>query len=285
MDEADIKPEQADAMPGLEPTAPTADAPVITKGERPRYKSYSKLLDVLLEINSSRYTPATKRFDLSSPSFVPSSLPPVVVEDPVTLPPPTKSLQSLQATVAYTHRNLPDPSVLPADLQADANGWPGYLTPEHEETYTNTLDEHLTSESRLLSGSEVKPVSLKPTKVTLTERDFALQNPVSVHNWLRKHQPQVFDGKDKDSDKGGKSPPPSRKKKGTKQEPTDTVDEDGDADSVVFGSAKAKKKRDDDAYRPKGGHQRPQKRKREKEDGEGKVGKKSRKSNGADDES
>lgn len=242
----------------------------------------SQLLDVLLEINDSKHTPANRRYDLTSPSSRPSHLPELPRGDSLNLPPPTKSLRSLQNIAAHTPYDLVDTSVLPADLQADSQGWPGFLPMDREEAYIHAADA---KNANVLAVPDARSADARTPKHTLTERDFAIQNPVSVHNWLRKHQPQVFDGKDKESERGGKSPPPGRKKKPlAKPEPTDTVDEDGDADSVAFGSAKAKRKREDDAYRPKGGHSRPQKRKREVGEAENKAGKKPRKSNGAEDE-
>ena len=98
------------------------------------------------------------------------------------------------------------------------------------------------------------------------DRDMALRNPVSVYNWLRKHQPQVFlqdnEMQSEKAAKGASSRTSKRASASIKQEP-ELYDDDGIA--VDAGSSsRGKRKRDDDGgYRPKGGNSRPAKRKKD----------------------
>lgn len=193
------------------------------------------------------------------------------------------SLSSLEKNVVHTTWDLPAQADLPPDLRArdDEMTYPGFLTLKHEEQYLSTLDAWL-DELPSLDTTKPIPAESRP-KHGPSEREFALQNPSSVYNWMHKHQNSVFESnaagsKDKDSEKAGsvRSPPPrSRGKKEKVPAPTsrqeqsaDPWDEDGEESRVKDengGSAKVKRKRDDEPYRPKGGRSSA-KRKREKDD-------------------
>ena len=109
------------------------------------------------------------------------------------------------------------------------------------------------------------------------DRDMALRNPVSVYNWLRKHQPQVFlQDNEIQSDKPARGTTSRASKRASapiKQEP-EFYDDDGIA--VDTGSSlRGKRKRDDDGgYRPKGGNSRPAKRKKDESTSSAKKAKK-----------
>lgn len=159
---------------------------------------------------------------------------------------------------------------------------PGFLTFEHETAYLDALDASLAEPAELPTlGSNVEAVE-KPNvppnhaKHVLHEQDFAQSHPTSVYNWLRRNKPEMFVDKtkaaDKDSERSGQSPAPAGKaKKKTKADlaaekkerekekekadvPFEELDEDIGYDAALDQPAKGKRKRDDDTYRPKGGH-------------------------------
>jgi hypothetical protein len=139
---------------------------------------------------------------------------------------------------------------------------------------------------------------------TTTNRDFALRNPTSVYNWLRKNEPKVFlqDGEATPADKengeetggggrgrksmGGEGGGRSRgggaraSKRGPRSsnaaaaaaaaaahaEDTSMADWDDDAyEAAPRGKRKRQAADEDGGYRPKGGSSRPAKRKRKSE--------------------
>ncbi|KAL2358325.1 IEC3 subunit of the Ino80 complex, chromatin re-modelling-domain-containing protein [Cryomyces antarcticus] len=224
----------------------------------------------------------------------------------------TKPLARLEATVPHTY--LPrDPSELPADLATDF--LPGYLDSAHEDEYLASIDRRLGDASSDVVAGTVHPHALRPIpsvhiddsekdKEKALERDVAIHNPVSVHNWLRKNLPNNYINEkaaggggagDAESEKSGyvRAAPNARnlaKRVNEKSSSSanshvpvekmeqDLLDEEigltPDVAAPGTGSASAKKRaRDDDgSYRPKGGSSRPAKRKR----AEGDVGGKKR---------
>jgi hypothetical protein len=145
------------------------------------------------------------------------------------------------------------------DTEAILHGFP---SPREEQRYLEGLDAYLDG-----TASMPRPFAAARGGERSTEKDkeMALKNPVSVYNWLRKHQPQVFlQDNDMHSEKASR-PATSRASKrvsAVKQEP-ELYDEDGIAIDVGS-SSRGKRKRDDDGgYRPKGGNGRPIKRKKE----------------------
>lgn len=244
-------------------------------------------MDIIVAMNNSTSTPGALRYNIFSPP--PGSVPDLETDRSETGEhhPATndRSLSTLSKTT-HTPFDLPDLDKLPPELlDLDSDLPPGYLTSQHEQEYLAALDNSLAIVRR---GSEVdaaraEAFSVAKERTIPTERDFALHHPGSVYNWLRLHQPQVFDTKDKESEKGDIIPTKSKgkKEKALKQE-YEGLDEDELLELGLgggLGSVKAgKKKKDDESYRPKGGHSRPSKRKRDKDDGDGKAGKKPRKS-------
>lgn len=166
------------------------------------------------------------------------------------------SLSELNRALHTTRASLSD-DLLPDDL-AEASPT-GYLSLEHEEEYLNALDAAL--EGRPIPDSH-------PIRSNEREKDLALRNPMSVYNWLRKHQPQVFlQDSDSAPDKPvqkvvGTSKAPRRSNVVPKVE-QEVIDEEG---FLLSGSleapARSKRKREDEPYRPKGGSSRPAKKKR-----------------------
>lgn len=141
----------------------------------------------------------------------------------------------------------------------------GYPTPQEEERYLEGLDSCLNGAAPT-SRPFGAAVNRGGERSSDKDRETALKNPVSVYNWLRKHQPQVFlQDNEAHTEKPSTRPAASRASKRAsvvKQEP-DLYDEDGIA-LDVRSSSKGKRKRDDDGgYRPKGGNGRPVKRKKD----------------------
>lgn len=265
-------------------------------------------------MNESKETPAAAKYDLHSPSLGSARTdltPDSILESEKTHP--AKSLAELEATTTHTASQLPSPSALPDDLQELESGLPGYLTPSQEDHMITRIDDaiHLMDPLYKIHVLDLLPTELASLRPAWPhelsrepkEPDFALDNPVSVHNWLRVNHPELYDGsglggKDKE-DEVGETRPVVRSGRGKKSKETKLAkqdlpfkdldeefefdtrmeeDEIGVAPSGGGGSGRRRKK-EDDAYRPKGGHSKSTKRKREKDDGgiEGKVGKRARK--------
>lgn len=222
--------------------------------------------------------------------------------DDCNAPEALSSLAALEAHVPHTARadlaacaphafHTAHASIDGLDLTAHA---PGYLSPTHEEEYLLATDTALEDPAFDLSRQNGRPIRLATAHPPLADKELTVRNPDSVYNWLRKHQPQVF-LQDKDalalhadalSDKsanktasGNGSSSKKAKRESTLARggtstpgPRDahTTLDDPDATPVPYDTAKARRKTgsghgadDDTTYRPKGGHSRPPKRKRE----------------------
>jgi len=161
-------------------------------------------------------------------------------------------------------------TVTNAEQDQDTNGFvppaTGFPSSHQEEQYLQGLDSYLTGSSETPRAFANGLAARNGDRSTERDRDMALRNPVSVYNWLRKHQPQVFL---QDNEVHAEKPPRgsafrSSKRASTsiKQEP-ELYDDDGIAMDMSL-SARGKRKRDDDGgYRPKGGNSRPAKRKKD----------------------
>lgn len=215
---------------------------------------YSRLLDVLLDINNRPQIPLEKRIDLSLP--VPSDaeeefiLP--IDREPQPGAPPTKSLKELVKDVphldfATTSERFPDVSNdlltgvdSPAADASHQQHPPSFLTADDIDNYLWEVDcqskadaaergEDLELPPTLAplareqtnggpaTGRGATPSSTVPhtkdtsaagaSSVSTSSRDFALRNPTSVYNWLRKHAPKTFlqdnEGGDDKKEKGG----------------------------------------------------------------------------------
>ena len=254
---------------------------------------------MLLEVNESSRIPPNLRYDLRSPtpseSAVPALEPDVLPHDPSSaraafeeakqeltagmLSPERyksleaeyaaifspKSLSRLSKTTPHTVLDFPPSTDLPHDLGAPNPT--GYMTLSHEEEYLSTLDAALEA-SEL--GTQPPPLShpIRSNEKHEKERDAALRNPVSVYNWLRKHQPQVF-LQDNESPPEKPTPKPQAITRTPKRssiipkQETDIFDDDGFLiGGIPEASTRSKRKRDDEPYRPKGGNNRVSKKKK-----------------------
>ena len=174
---------------------------------------------------------------------------------------PSKSWASLRTLAASS--DIPS-----EDKDRDLDGQPpnGFPTSQQEEHYLQGLDAYLTGSAAasrpIASGLGAK----NGDRSTERDRDMALRNPVSVYNWLRRHQPQVFL---QDNEAHSEKQPRATTSRSSKRVPAQTkpeqelYDDDGIAIDKVA-SGRGKRKRDEDGgYRPKGGNSRATKRKRE----------------------
>jgi len=258
-----------------------------------------QLLDLLLDVNESTRIPAHLRYDLRSPtpseSAVPGLEPDVASRRTIDLgnaraaleeakhelstgqitPDSYRQLEaamtealhksvSLSQLSGTSHTVLEDvpEDDLPHDIGESSPA--GYLSFEHEEEYLAVLDAAIEGSGSRHTGS----ASSHPIRSNDRDKDVALRNPVSVYNWLRKHQPQVF-LQDSDSPPDRSSIKPSNTTKQprrstivAKQEPEVLDDEGFLISASLEGLSRSKRKRDDEPYRPKGGSSRPYKRKK-----------------------
>lgn len=183
---------------------------------------------------------------------------------------PKRTLAHLHTT-PHTTLNSVTPHNLPEDLDDETPT--GYFSPNHETEYLTTLDNALTNAS--LSSRHLTSSQLAKANEREREKDSQLRNPVSVHNWLRKNQPQVFQQEDLNLDKppsrnaAKPSPKPSNPPKASKRlsaapkQEHEVIDDEG---FLIGGNPevppRSKRKREDEPYRPKGGSSRPSKKKR-----------------------
>lgn len=249
-----------------------------------------QILQLLLELNSQPQVPARLRYDLGDPS---TAKKPEKHEDE------QKSLEELRVTRYKLQKgeaqqsdygelvdNLLDsvefaPKRFYAELvksgplqraQQDeldsANPLAGgFLSTQQEEQYLQSLDDYFDEKAAVPRQHAAGNLGHRTSEKSIDrEREFQLKNPVSVYNWLRKNQPQVF-LQDPENDKAKLASRGSKRAstaKRPKAEP-DMYDDEGIA--VEPNNTKGKRKRDEDGgYRPKGGHARPAKRRKEDSD-------------------
>ncbi|KAF6234274.1 hypothetical protein HO173_007696 [Letharia columbiana] len=194
----------------------------------------------------------------------------------------TNSLSNL-SRVQHTTLNIVSTEEMPKDLLQEAPI--GYMTPSHEDEFLSALDTYLANlppEAPLMLPRPFRPTDRE------REKDAQLRNPVSVYNWLREHRPKVFlqDPRPEEkesapekvssvSESAGHKASPKPPSSGTakrrsaavpKQEVEPEPEVLDDEGNVIGGAGidppapKTKRKRDDDAYRPKGGSSKPRKR-------------------------
>lgn len=145
----------------------------------------------------------------------------------------------------------------------------GYLTLRQEEQYLQSIDSFMSGKNSNPRVHAINSLGSRTAERTADrERETQLKNPVSVYNWLRKHQPQVFLQDHETSNEKGSKVSGSRSSKRTavkdaKQE-QDYYDEDGIALEYSSTSRGKRKRNDDGAFRPKGGKSgHPPKRRKE----------------------
>lgn len=233
------------------------------------------------EIESTRAALGEAKQDLYSGQISPAALKVMEAEFHAVLN-RTSSLPNL-SRVQHTTINIVSAEEMPKDLLQEAPI--GYMTPRHEDEFLSALDTYLASlppEPPLMLPRPFRPTDRE------REKDAQLRNPVSVYNWLREHRPKVFlqDPRPEEKEsapekvssvsesaghKASPKPPSSgatkrRSAAVPKQEvelEPEILDDEG---NVIGGAAidppapKSKRKRDDDAYRPKGGSSKSRKR-------------------------
>lgn len=262
----------------------------------------SQLLDLLLDINDASRIPPPLHFDLRSPppeasevlnleadnpsldSYAPFAAGTALAEAQADLASGELSPASYSRVVAALanklkpkhlsalqgtpHTTLASVALgaLPDDVSSETP--PGYLTPTHEDDYLFALDSFLGNSpvnSRISASHNHMRVGEKGFE---REKEAQVRNPVSVYNWLRKHQPQVFlqDNETTSDKSSAKLINPSKAAKRpsivAKLE-QEILDEEGYLLGEPLGSTKGKRKREDEPYRPKGGSSRPAKRKKD----------------------
>ncbi|KAL2836778.1 IEC3 subunit of the Ino80 complex, chromatin re-modelling-domain-containing protein [Aspergillus pseudoustus] len=259
-----------------------------------------QLLEILLEFNDAVHLPPKLRYDLSAPGDE------AILPTPERELSPSYNDPALAASVlrnakdelaaghitAESYQKLEDgvkqgtafaPQLRYADLIKVPHSAPpaeaqnstgnsslehnlGFLTSEHETEYRLATDANLGDMSAALQMART------PEKPNLMEREreLLLRSSVSVHNWLRKNQPNVFlQDNENASEKSG--PRPSNLRTSKRSAPASRKDEDThDEDSVMADSAptsggsKAKRKRDEETTpRAKASNSRSTRKKRE----------------------
>ena len=233
------------------------------------------------EIESTRAALEEARQDLYTGQITPAAFKTMEAEFHAILN-RTNSLTNL-SRVQHTTPDIVAAAVMPKELLQEAPM--GYMTPGHEDEYLSTLDTYLAN-----LPPEAPPMLPRPPRPTDRERekDMQLRNPVSVYNWLREYRPKVFlqdprpEEKESVPDKvssvpesaGHKASPKPPSSSTSKRRPAavpkqevepepEILDDEG---NVIGGAGidppvpKGKRKRDDDAYRPKGGSSRSRKK-------------------------
>ncbi|KAK8045112.1 hypothetical protein PG993_005136 [Apiospora rasikravindrae] len=245
-----------------------------------------RLMDMLLSINESPQIPPERRIDLNVEDEDDET-----EDEEVAAQKPTKSLRRLIEEVphnsfAATIEHYPE--VLEDIAPKDPELYPtSFLKADDVDNYIAELDARL--------GLKVKPAIPPPASSIPSHSgaaaNFALRNPTSVYNWLRRHAPKTFLQdleKEKDKDKAkererdhdhekvdGGSKRKSTAKSGNKRQstasrkdPAESMDweEEAGYDAPSMGSVRGKRKREDDAgYRPKGGASRPTKKRKSRD--------------------
>ncbi|THY22725.1 hypothetical protein D6D01_06198 [Aureobasidium pullulans] len=184
-----------------------------------------------------------------------------------------KSLVEMEAQIPHPRYHHPVSA-----LAAEAN--PAFLTSSHEDAYLTRLDNKL--EPAALS--DPRPASPQPlSKLTQREldREVELRNPLSVHNWLKKHGTiSDIDAASEGGTASAQTPATANKRRNLAKQVGDRAierarEKEGSPGSTVDNEdelagddtpGKPKKARDDDqTYRPKGGRS---KSKRKRDEGE-----------------
>ncbi|ETI29463.1 hypothetical protein G647_01916 [Cladophialophora carrionii CBS 160.54] len=254
-----------------------------------------QLLELLLELNACPQVPPRLRYDLNSMGANKGDASPFISEEDANLElhmararlqageiniaeyreveatilrspgfAPKHSYASLISLVPPVHRSVDkaDPSNV---------GSSGVLTVKQEEQYLQGLDAFLEGAAPNPRPHAMSSLgSRNAEKNAERERETQLKNPVSVYNWLRKHQPQVFL---QDNETGADRTPRaagsriSARKSAQKELIKQEKDYDDEGFAAETAPSRGKRKRDEDGgYRPKGGAPRSIKRKKEGKD-------------------
>ena len=224
-----------------------------------------QLLDLLLDLNDDPHLPEYVDLVLSTDSF---SLRQYKTQATGEVP-ITKSLEEMLKTIPHTEEPPSDPALLPPDLTGDKQ--PGFLDSAYEDEYLNNLDSQLGDDATAPSLIE-QGIRPSPSRNIPTDKDLQTQNPNSVISWLRRHHPETFiQDKDNNSERSAAKPrgPGKRMSIVAQLTPQPKADPDAADDDNGFGDdaprrVGAKRSKDDEPYRPKGGSSK----KRKREDGD-----------------
>ena len=176
---------------------------------------------------------------------------------------PYSTLLKTSHTHVRPHRELPpDNAATPST---------GYLSVREQDQYLEGLDSFLDKKS--ITPRPYALFSSGPQSIEQgveREKELQLRNPISVYNWLRKHQPQVFLQDNEANSEKSARPAGIRSSKrasttgnpAVKQE-RELYDDEGIALEASMSNRGKRKREDDPGYRPKGGASRASKRRRE----------------------
>jgi hypothetical protein len=260
-----------------------------------------QLLDLLEDLNSRPQIPARLRYDLQVPETLNTSQ--ASLAEPYTLATAQTALKAAKKQLRLGQMSLMDYRELEGSILADpafkskssytelrklapvsasaatdlshdpSSPSGGIISTRHEEEYLRCLDSFLAGSTTNPRPHAAKSNASRGSERSIErEKEMQLRNPVSVYNWLRKHQPQVFLQDNESHAEKEKKPRPSKRTSTVlKQEPEE---EDRVVVDLGGSTSKGKRKRDDDAgYRPKGGNSRA-KRRREDTGGSARKSKK-----------
>ena len=252
---------------------------------------YSQLLQVLVDLNSMPHVPQRLRYDLSPTSSTAGKTDSRNEYDEESghkaLRKARYQLQTGEITLrdydALKSEVIGSAAFAPAKSYAgllkyasrdnvslatgdDADYRSGFMTVRQEDQYLQSMDAYLDGASQIPRAHAKSQLTFRNGERNLEkEKELQMRNPVSVYNWLRKNQPQVF-LQDEDSKPVRTTGTRNSKRNSTRdaiiKQEKELYDEDGIAVDVP--SNRGKRKREvDGGYRPKGGNTRATKRKRE----------------------
>ncbi|KAK8084813.1 hypothetical protein PG997_006084 [Apiospora hydei] len=215
-----------------------------------------RLMDMLISINESPQIPSRAPHRLEQTHQVPEAV----------------DRRGPHNSFATTVEHYPE--VLEDIEPKDPELYPtSFLKADDIDNYVAELDARI--------GLKAKPTIPPPASSIPSHSgaaaNFALRNPTSVYNWLRRHAPKTFLQdleKEKDKDKAKereRDHDHSEKVDGGSRlvrDPAESMDweEEAGYDAPSMGSVRGKRKREDDAgYRPKGGASRPTKKRKSRD--------------------
>lgn len=243
-------------------------------------------MDMLISINDSPQIPPERRIDLNVEDEDDET-----EDEEAAAQKPAKSLRRLIEEVP--HNSFADtvehfPEVLEEIAPKDPELYPtSFLKAEDVDNYVAELDARL----GLKAKPTVPPAASSIPSHSGAAANFALRNPTSVYNWLRRHAPKTFlqdlekekdkeKLKEKDHDHGDKADGGSKRKSiaksggkrqsiASRKDAAESMDweEEAGYDASAMGSARGKRKRNDEdpGYRPKGGASRPTKKRKSRD--------------------
>ncbi|OBR07581.1 hypothetical protein CH63R_09102 [Colletotrichum higginsianum IMI 349063] len=157
-----------------------------------------RILDLLLDMNSSAQIPHDKRFHLAQDTPEESAFPPLDADVEPNPDEPTKSLKTLVNEVPhYTYSQAKEqyPTVV-ADMEPFSGepDPPSFLTPDDIDDYIHDVDRRIDPDNLLptLAPAARTNAPLPETNPHALSQSIAMKNPTSVYNWLRKHAPKTF---------------------------------------------------------------------------------------------